>query len=137
MLLVVILDNMKAAFVHVEMDIAPLEIRGAGFPHKSIRVILFYSSPYRLTYAFALYSVFHIQEIQVMMMCFRIDLSDRSADEDTTLYGTVSNAPGFIKRCADVALRENLFGNMTKLRLCAYLKGFLHVAHELRHVCRL
>ena len=28
MLLVVILDNMKAAFVHVEMDIAPLEIRG-------------------------------------------------------------------------------------------------------------
>ena len=62
MLLVVILDNMKAAFVHVEMDIAPLEIRGAGFPHKSIRVILLYSSPYRLTYAFALYSVFHIQE---------------------------------------------------------------------------
>ena len=72
-----------------------------------------------------------------MMMCFRIDLNDRTADEDTTLYGTVSNAPGFIKRCADVALRENLFGNMTKLRLCAYLKGFLHVAHELRHVCRL
>ena len=81
MLLVVILDNMKAAFVHVEMDIAPLEIRGAGFPHKSIRVILLYSSPYRLTYAFALYSVFHVQEIQVMMMCFRIDLNDRTADD--------------------------------------------------------
>ena len=89
MLLVVILDNMKAAFVHVEMDIAPLEIRGAGFPHKSIRVILLYSSPYRLTYAFALYSVFHVQEIQVMMMCFRIDLNDRTADDTAVLYGSI------------------------------------------------
>jgi hypothetical protein len=26
-------------------------------------VILLYSSPYRLTYTFALYSVFHVQEI--------------------------------------------------------------------------
>lgn len=87
--LIVILDNMKAAFVHVEMDIAPLEIRGAGFPHKSIRVILLYSSPYRLTYAFALYSVFHIQEIQVMMMCFRIELNDCTADDTAVLYGSI------------------------------------------------
>lgn len=134
MLLVVILDNMKATFVHVEVDIASLEIRGAGFPHKCIRVILLYSSPYRLTYAFTLYSVFHVQEIQVMMMCFWINLNNRTADEDISLYGTVSDAPGFIKRSADVALRENLSGNMSKLCFCAFLKSLLHVTLELRQV---
>ncbi len=89
--LIVILDNMEAAFVHIEVEVAFLEIRGSSFPDNSFRVQLLYCSPDCLPYAPTLYAVLHVQEIQVMMMCFRIDLNDCTADDTAVLYGSISH----------------------------------------------
>ena len=47
------LDDMEAAAVHIEVDVALLEIRGDGLPDADLRVQCFHGLPRRLADAFA------------------------------------------------------------------------------------
>ena len=59
------LDSMEAAAVDVEVNVAAVEIRGAGFPYLNLGMHRLDALPDCLTDALALYAHLHIEEGQL------------------------------------------------------------------------
>ena len=76
MMLVEELNGMESAAVDVEMDIAAVKIRGAGFPHFYFRMQCFDSFPNCLSNTLTLHAYLHIKERQFTMMFGGIDGND-------------------------------------------------------------
>ena len=62
MMLIEELNGMKTAAVDVKVDVATVEIRGAGFPHFNLWMHRFYGFPDGLADTFALNAHLHIEE---------------------------------------------------------------------------
>ena len=56
------LNDMESAAVDVKVDIAAVEIRGAGFPDFYLWMHGLYGSPYGLADSFTLNTHFHVEE---------------------------------------------------------------------------
>ena len=80
MMLVPELDDMEAATVHVEVDIALLEIRGDGFPDEDLRMQCFNGLPSSLADAFAVAIRKDEQQFEIALCCLFVNLKHNAAD---------------------------------------------------------
>ena len=65
MMLIEELNGMESAAVDIKMDIAAVEIRGAGFPDFYVWMHGLYGFPYDLTDTFALNTHLHIEKCKL------------------------------------------------------------------------
>ena len=83
MMLVEELNGMESTAVNVEVDVATVEIRSAGFPHLRLRMQYLDGFPDGLSDALALNAYLHIEECQFIMVSFIVDYHNGTAHTQT------------------------------------------------------
>lgn len=85
----------EAASIHIKMNISLFKIRGNGFPNFCVRVQLFNFFPNSLSHTTTLRSIFYIEEIKMIALCFFVNYNDSSTNHLTIHNRFVSKCPFF------------------------------------------
>ena len=59
---------MKAADIHIKMNVALIKVRRTGFPYFRVRIYSFQFKPYLLTDTIALNSVLYKKQVKMVML---------------------------------------------------------------------
>lgn len=103
------LDDVKAAFVHIKVDIAGLEIRGVGFPNLNLGILCFDHLPHIQTDASAVAARVDEKNIQRAPLFSSVDLHDDAADHLTVREDAEGLRRGGVQRLKNILSRDDLF----------------------------
>ena len=102
------LIDLKAALVHVEMDVALLKIRRAGLPNLGFGMQSLHRLPSAVADAFCVFLGRNEQDLQLVVMGFSVDLQNHAANSFSVDNDAVGLAVGRIDTMLDRFARDDL-----------------------------
>ena len=123
---------MKAADIHIKMNVALIKVRRTGFPYFRVRIYSFQFKPYLLTDTFALNSILYKKQVKMVMLCTLIDNNNSTAHHFSIDNSFIDSRTLRIQRLVNVLFRQNNSICFPKSIFKTFLKCFLHIRLVLR-----
>ena len=123
---------MKAADIHIKMNVALIKVRRTGFPYFRVRIYSFQFKPYLLTNTIALNSVLYKKQVKMVMLCTLIDNNNCTAHHFSIDNSFINSRTLRIHRLVNLLFRQNNSICFPKSIFKTFLKCFLHIRLVLR-----